>query len=234
MHLRNLLLIITLGFIVLDTGSSTLRAETRAFTDTSGRTIRGELVGTNGDFVTIKREDGQNFTVKASNFSPADIDYFKEHGLKAAPAPEAKATPAENSDALPANALVIEAFIDGPSELRVRKDGLYWINFDNAKPGKHDNANYPTYINGKAWQPGWKNARKARGADKSSVHATSSNDPGKLELKLLAVTLARGQTGIEKRDEIKVSVVDQELSIIIPDGQSGARWYKFALIPKKG
>jgi hypothetical protein len=65
------------------TSTMPLLSETRAFTDTSGRTIRGELVTVLGQFVTIKREDGQNFTVKASNFSEADIDYFKAHGLTA-------------------------------------------------------------------------------------------------------------------------------------------------------
>ena len=64
-------------------GVTPLTAEIRAFTDTAGRTVRGELVTVLGDFVTIKREDGQNFTVKASNFSEADIAYFKAHGLKA-------------------------------------------------------------------------------------------------------------------------------------------------------
>ena len=65
-----------------------LAAEMRAFTDTSGRTIRGELVTVTGDFVTIKREsDGQNFTVKAGGFSDADITYFKAHGLKSVAQP---------------------------------------------------------------------------------------------------------------------------------------------------
>ena len=66
------------------TALGTAQAEIRAFTDTMGRTLRGELVGVTGDFVTIKREaDGQSFTVKASGFSSADINYFKEHGMTA-------------------------------------------------------------------------------------------------------------------------------------------------------
>ena len=72
-------------------------AEVRVFTDTTGRTIRGELVAVNGEFVTIKREaDQQNFTVKATNFSEADIAFFTKNGLKPSAAPTANAagTPA--------------------------------------------------------------------------------------------------------------------------------------------
>jgi len=71
--------------------------EIRVFTDNQGRIFRGELESVNGQFVTIKREpDGQTFTLKASNFSPVDMAYFKQHGLKdetPAPATVAK-TPA--------------------------------------------------------------------------------------------------------------------------------------------
>lgn len=213
---------------------SALHAETRIFTDTSGRTTKAELSGIDGDNVILKREDGQVFKIKASTFSPPDIAYFKEHGLRDSPAaPVAVAAP-NKPDTLPGNAVIIEAFIDGPSELRVRKDGIYWINFDNAKPGKHDNEHYPTYVNGKPWQPGWKEPRKSRGADRTAVHGVVFGvNPEKLDFKLLAVTLSRDLTGIEKRDEIKVTVADKELSILIPDSQSGSRWYKFALYPKQ-
>ncbi len=69
--------------------ATTIHAETRVFTDTTGRTFRGELVSTEGEFVTIKREDGQTFKARASAFSQADIEYFKKHGLKEAAAPTA-------------------------------------------------------------------------------------------------------------------------------------------------
>ena len=69
------------------------KAEVRAFTDTSGRIVRGELEAVVGDFVTIKREDGQAFSMRKSNFCPADVAYFDQHTGKAAPEP-AKKTPA--------------------------------------------------------------------------------------------------------------------------------------------
>lgn len=53
-------------------------AEIRQFTDVNGRVLRGELVNLSGDTVTIKREDGQSFTLKAATFSAADQAYFKQ------------------------------------------------------------------------------------------------------------------------------------------------------------
>lgn len=52
--------------------------EVRQFTDVSGRVLHGELVAVSGDSVTIKREDGQAFTLKAATFSAADQAYFKQ------------------------------------------------------------------------------------------------------------------------------------------------------------
>lgn len=56
-------------------------AELHTFTDAQGRLLKGELVSILGDQVTIKREDGQVFTVKATIFSQADQDWLKQRGL---------------------------------------------------------------------------------------------------------------------------------------------------------
>ena len=84
-----------------------LQAEVRVFTDNQGRIFRGELESVNGQFVTIKREsDGQTFTLKASNFSPVDMTYFKQHGLKdeaSAPAAANGATAPTSGAATPAS-----------------------------------------------------------------------------------------------------------------------------------
>jgi hypothetical protein len=53
-----------------------------------------------------------------------------------------------------------------------------------------------------------------------------------VEFELLAVGGPRGASGIEKRDAIQVKQINDELSIVIPDSQMGARWYKFALKKK--
>ncbi|HRH97844.1 MAG TPA: hypothetical protein PLB55_18030 [Prosthecobacter sp.] len=60
-----------------------LAAEVRNFTDSSGRVLRGELMAVSADSVTIKREDGQSFTLKAASFSAADQAYFKQAGAAA-------------------------------------------------------------------------------------------------------------------------------------------------------
>lgn len=61
-----------------------LHAETRLFTDTSGRSFQGELIKFTAGFVTIKRSsDGQEFTVKANNFSAEDNAYFAQNNAAA-------------------------------------------------------------------------------------------------------------------------------------------------------
>lgn len=201
--------------------SAETHAEMRVFTSTTGQTMKGELLSTKGDEVTIRWENGQTVTLKTSVFCGADNAYFKKHSTTSATADNA---------ALPAGGWVIEAYIDGPSELRIRTDGIYWVNGRNAKPGKHEGHNFPTYVGQEAWLPVWPHP-ESRGKDTSEPHAMKVSDPGHLEFKLLMVGKERDSTGIEKRDEIKVAVVGQELSILIPDKQSGARWYRFALIP---
>ncbi|RBP39668.1 hypothetical protein DES53_10995 [Roseimicrobium gellanilyticum] len=62
-------------------GLASLSAEVRTFIDQNGRSLQGELVSANGELVTIKRSsDGLVFTVKASNFSKTDQDYFVSKG----------------------------------------------------------------------------------------------------------------------------------------------------------
>jgi hypothetical protein len=133
---------------------------------------------------------------------------------------------------LPAKSLIIEALIDGPSELRVQKEDLYWINEANAKPGRHNGAKEPTYVNDVAWQPEWENPAD-RGNDKSKpYHLPERIDPGRLDLKLISVSAKRGESGVEQRDPIKAKGVGSDYSVYVPDKLSGARWYKFALVPK--
>jgi len=126
--------------------------------------------------------------------------------------------------------VVIEALIDGPSELRVKKDGIYWINGENAKPGRHEGQEKSTYVNGKSWKPNWKEPRNDRGIDRSATKNVEGIDPTKIEFKLVMVALTRDGTGIEQRDAVRNALLSKEFSIIIPDGQTGPRWYRFELI----
>ena len=56
-------------------------------------------------------------------------------------------------------ALLVEANIDGDSELHLTKSGIYWKELGLVKPGMANRNHLPTYVNGKAWLPVWGNPR---------------------------------------------------------------------------
>ena len=206
-------------------------AEPRVFTDKEGRSIAAELISVKDGVVTLKRGDGQVYTVQKDIFSEADIQFINEQEKAAAAA--SSGIPVLGPEPAPPNSVVIEALIDGPSELRVKKDGIYWINGPNAKPGRHMGQEFPTYVDGKSWRPNWKESQNDRGVDRSATKSVDGLDPLKTEFKLLNVTIYQGGHGTEKRDEIRFGIVEEELSIFIPDSQGGSRWYRFALIKKE-
>ncbi|MHC4476097.1 MAG: hypothetical protein ACYTEL_10655 [Planctomycetota bacterium] len=49
----------------------------------------------------------------------------------------------------------IEAYIDGLSALVFKDNTAYWHHLTWARPGRHGNQNYPTYINDVEWMPQW-------------------------------------------------------------------------------
>lgn len=200
-----------------------LSAEMRSFTSKDGFTTKAEFVSVKGDYVTLKREDGQEITVKVDVFARVDIDYIREQAVKAGVPITGLLVPP------PVETLVVEAHIDGPSEFRVKKGAVYWINGPNAKPGRHDGKNLPTYLNGKEWKPVWQIPDKDRGRDTCAEEAVSGIDPNAFTFTLISVGETREATGIEKRDGIEVSTKEGELAIRIPDSQGGSRWYKFEL-----
>ena len=95
------------------------------------------------------------------------------------------------ADAKAPKVVIIETLIDGPSELRVKKDGIYWINGGNAKPGRHEGQEEPTYVNGKSWRPNWRESEKDRGVDRSATKSVDGVDPSTTEFKLVMVGFAR-------------------------------------------
>lgn len=210
-------------------GTATATAEElRVFTDKSGRTLKAEFVSFKDDQVTMKREDGQVFTLSADTFSAEDNLYFRQK-VNAQTGSEVKASGRPEA---PPNSVVIEALIDGPSELRVKKDGIYWINGGNAKPGRHQGQEEPTYVDGKPWRPNWKNSRANNGVDRTATKSVDGIDPKEIGFQLLSVSISREAVGIEQRDKIQVNSIGEELSILIPDSQGGSRWYRFALVKK--
>ncbi|SKA99292.1 hypothetical protein SAMN02745166_02900 [Prosthecobacter debontii] len=216
---------------VLASLSSLLHAaEPRVFTDRTGRSFKAELVSFKGSIVILKHDSGQTFTMSLSNFSDADHQFLRQQKTLAETAPRSGTSGQEPA---PAGSVIIEALIDGPSELRVKKDGIYWINGGNAKPGRHLGEDAPTYVDGKAWRPNWKEPKKDRGVDQTSTKSVDDLDPLKIEFKLLNVTPHRGESGITNRDPVKTNLIDGEYSIYIPDLQGGSMWYRFALVRKQ-
>lgn len=128
--------------------------------------------------------------------------------------------------------VVIEALVDGPSTLHIRPGSIYWVNGENAKPGRWGLHNEPTFVNGTAWTPHWGAPNAVRGKDKSQSHQIPL-DTADLDFELLAVTNERGGTGIEKRTPVETTHEKGEFVVIIPDPESGAKWYKFVLRKKR-
>lgn len=126
--------------------------------------------------------------------------------------------------------VIIEAYVDGPSALHVTPTGIQWENGENAKPGKHEFHNFPTYVNGKAWMPEWTKPDEPRGCDKSDVYPIPFGTMN-LELELLAVGEKRGATGIEERSPISMRMQEGDLLVVVPDPEWGPRWYRFVLRP---
>ena len=99
-----------LGFVLsllLGLASLVARAEPVDLTDLVGRTIRAELISLEGETLTIRREDGRDFTIELKSLSDADqakvLAWNKERLAAAAndafgSATPPKPTPAETAD----------------------------------------------------------------------------------------------------------------------------------------
>ncbi len=74
---------ILLGFLAC---APPLPAETVELKDQQGRTISAEVVSTEGDNVTIRREDGKEFTLPKGSFDQATQDYLAQWERKRASA----------------------------------------------------------------------------------------------------------------------------------------------------
>lgn len=128
--------------------------------------------------------------------------------------------------------ITIQAYVDGPSELHVKTGGVYWTNHDNAKVGRLDGADEPTFINGKVWTLRWGHPKNDRGDDKTGIYGLTL--PGlEFDFKLLSVGKKKEDMGIESRSAIELRRQGDEFIVRIPDREPGARWYKFVVTPKK-
>lgn len=126
----------------------------------------------------------------------------------------------------PVEQLVVEALIDGNSELHITPRGIYWLQLHGgAKPGRHNGANEPTFINGRPWMPLWQNPKRERDEDRSALLPLPM---GRLDfdVQVLAIGQRRGEPGVESRDPVTIRAEHLEQVVSIPDTQFDARWYR--------
>jgi hypothetical protein len=124
--------------------------------------------------------------------------------------------------------VVVEALVDGNSKLHVTPKGIYWTSHGEAKPGLHDGANAPTFVNGATWTPTWSKPGD-RGHDKSSVYPLNFDPALKFRVELVACGKQPGGSQIEKRDPIEAESAGGEVVVTIPDHQVGSRWYRLRI-----
>ena len=126
--------------------------------------------------------------------------------------------------------LTVEAYVDGPSTLYVRKDGVMWVNGGNAKPGLNRE---PTYVNGKEWMPKWATPTQERGADRSDLFPLPLQSFD-LQASLVSNMKERGAEQVDpSRKQIEIRRRQTDLEIIIPDPEPGQRWYKIVFRSRK-
>lgn len=122
------------------------------------------------------------------------------------------------------NAFVVEALIDGDSELCVTPKGIYWKSLGVAKPGRHNGRNEPTFVNGQPWMPQWGRPIEDRGVDQTGLLPLNINTDA-LTVEVVAVGHTRGEPGKLSRTPTQVRREDGVLAVVIPDKDAGPVWY---------
>lgn len=142
----------------------------------------------------------------------------------ASPSPEARPAVARTE-------FIVEALIDGHSELHLTPVGLYWVNRDFAKPGRHNGLKEPTFVNGARWQPLWGRPREDNGWDATDLYPVKL---GRLDFGFAVanVSFQRGQKGFEVRGPVSLGRLRSEQVIYISDDLPGSRWYIIELFRK--
>ena len=128
--------------------------------------------------------------------------------------------------------ITVDAYIDGPSTLHLCLQGIYWTNGRNAKPGRHDANNYPTYINSRQWIPKWGKDGDDRGEDKSDIYPLTLTTT-EYELEVAGISDRKGSSKKEPRTEPSPVRENGELVVTFPDPEVGAKWYRVRLRLRK-
>jgi hypothetical protein len=125
--------------------------------------------------------------------------------------------------------VTVSAYIDGVSSLVIQGDTVHWHHSDWAAPGRWDENDYPTTINGINWTPTWpsEGSNESCNCDSSSisglftalpasaitVHLNSLNSPGQVTI-LEQPSLSNGYSLIIQFDDYY---------------RGGASWYNIEL-----
>jgi hypothetical protein len=129
--------------------------------------------------------------------------------------------------------IVVEALIDGDSEFWVTPKGVYWKSLGVGKPGRHQDRNEPTWINGKSWMPEWGKPSEYRGRDETKPLPLPVGTTN-FRLELQAVGGEKGCQGIQNRDPVTLRSEGENQVVSIPDSQRDSRWYRFRLYRSEG
>ena len=76
--LRLLAKVVVTVALLFELGAMGLHAEVRTLTDKQGRSLKAEVLSVDGDSVSIRREDGQTFSLSLSSLSDDDQRSLKE------------------------------------------------------------------------------------------------------------------------------------------------------------
>ncbi len=88
---------------------STRAADSRTWTDTTGRTLEGSLVRQDASKVWVQRADGREVAIDKARLSPADLDYLKQ---QPADAPTASVAPVAPPNAKPGDSIFKSVKVD--------------------------------------------------------------------------------------------------------------------------
>jgi len=139
--------------------------------------------------------------------------------------------------------IVIEAFLEGGCSLHVTRQGIYWNqqSSSRSKPGKCDNRNEPTYINGKEWMPQWGKPNESKGYDKSATVPIELGDYS-IDMQVVGVGTKRGAKDVQLFYTPNSSTSDTGVSMYFSSystyssngGESPGNpyWYTIEVVPK--
>jgi len=203
-------------------------------------TYQSDWVGTHGDRPTHQLAGNGETVIGVFGRKGLSIEAIGlvTEAPKGAPAAKPVAVVEQKADAAAQGEVIVEALIDGNSELHVTSTGLYWKHLGHmSKPGMHSRNNLPTYINHTAWMPEWGQPTTTSAADQSKPYPL---DLGKLGFSVETLAVGGGDDdktpekiqGIEPRDPVTIADKGAEQVISIPDRQFGAKWYRIRIYRK--